>query len=546
MPVNYVRSLVFRNDHFEVRLLCWRPGHASSLHAHGRSSCAFRIVRGALTEIMLGGRDRKYPPGTVIEENDAGRVHQAMNCESDPLITLHVYSPPIPIDKPSERHGDEHVIVGGGLSGAAIAYHLLKNGDRSLRVSMIERGPNIGRGIAYGVESKIFLLNVPASRMSIDPELPSDFVEFAGSQADPHAFLPRAVYGAYVADRLAKMISQRPGKLRVYRDEAVGVRQFEGGGEVELRSGEVRRGRSVVIATGLSPRMMTVQPDPRVIDAWDECALGALPHDGRILVLGSGLSALDAIAWFEHLRFRGDVRIVSPRALFPLAHRERMGGHSAGYSAELIASLPTRLAGRFQWVLRQIAEAESSGQGFQSVADGLRPHIEHLYRTLSSKDRQRFIRHVRPYWEILRHRAPRESLARLDRWRSAGRLELTAGRMVRDERSGDRIVATIRRRDGTTFDDTVDRIVRCVGPALALEDSATPLTRSLIDNQLAVRDESGLGLATDRDGRFILPTGASSSFLFGLGAVRRASSWETTSVPDISIQARDVAKRCLG
>ncbi len=44
---NYVRSLVTRNDRWELRLLCWRPSQTTSMHSHGGSACAFRIVRGS-------------------------------------------------------------------------------------------------------------------------------------------------------------------------------------------------------------------------------------------------------------------------------------------------------------------------------------------------------------------------------------------------------------------------------------------------------------------------------------------------------------------
>ena len=190
---NYTRNLVAKTDRWELRLLCWRPGQSSSVHGHGRAACAFRILRGTATETVLGQRDRTFVPGNVVVETPANLVHQVSNRGSDPLLSLHAYSPPLPVDAPSPRGGREVVIVGGGFSGAAVAYHLLQRADRNLRVALIERGPWLGRGIAYGVDSATFRLNVPASKMSIDPEAPLDFVEWAGTQHDPHAFLSRHV-----------------------------------------------------------------------------------------------------------------------------------------------------------------------------------------------------------------------------------------------------------------------------------------------------------------------------------------------------------------
>lgn len=544
---NYARSLVHREgDAFEVRLMGWLPGQSSALHGHGKSACALRIVRGAATEIVLGERDRTYAPGQVVAVPSEQHVHQLMNASHDAMLSLHVYAPPIPIDAPASRKGDEVVVVGGGLSGVALAYHLLKNGPRELRVSLIERGPFVGRGIAYGVESSLFLLNVPASRMSLDPSVPDDFVKYAGAEADPHAFLPRSLYGAYVNDRLAKLVCERPGRLRIYRDEAVAVKRSGAGGSVELRSGRVLEGRSVVLATGLSPRLPEKSSlDPRVVDAWDECGLGSLPRYGRVLLLGSGLSALDVTAWLEHFAFRGTVRIVSPRGLLPLPHKEPYA-HAKGLSADELATMPKGLSERITWMRREVARREAAGEGFQAAFDGIRPHIETLYRTLSERDRSAFLRHVRPYWEVFRHRAPTASLDRVARWQAEGRLTRTAGRVVAEDRSGERIRVTIRERNGQLAHDEFDAIVRCIGPALKLADAATPLTASLLEEGLASVDGSGLGLATDGTGRLVEPSGESSSVVFALGAVRRASSWETTSVPDISKQAMAAAAEILG
>ena len=60
---SYVRALIFRNDRLELRLHCWRPGQSTSLHGHGASACAFKILRGTATETVLGDRDRRLGAG---------------------------------------------------------------------------------------------------------------------------------------------------------------------------------------------------------------------------------------------------------------------------------------------------------------------------------------------------------------------------------------------------------------------------------------------------------------------------------------------------
>jgi uncharacterized NAD(P)/FAD-binding protein YdhS len=522
---NYQRNLLHKTPRVELRLLCWRPGQSSTLHGHGDAACAFRVMRGAATEIVLGERDRVWPPGTVIQEKGQ-RVHQLMNLGSDSLLTLNAYSPPLPVDGPSSPRGHQVVIIGGGFSGMAVAYHLLRSGGPHVRINLVEKGSWLGRGIAYGVESGVFSLNVPASRMSIDPSEPDDFVRFAKAETTPNEFLSRSLYGDYVVSRVHTAIRKSKAKIRIWRDEAVAVTRSH----VHLRGGLALAADRIVLATGLVPRVLESQWDPRVVDAWDECALSTLPRRGRIALLGSGLSALDVIAFLEAQHFDGHVTLVSPRGLLPLPHAASHGPR--GLSDEIAMTAPRELRPLMRWVRAHVHQAMDAGRTWQAAMDELRPHVADLYRGLSGRDRARFVRHVRPYWDVLRHRAPGESLERVQRWVREGRLETIAGRLAIGSGLGTMIPVRIIRRDGSVTTTEFDAVVRCLGPALRFSESATPLLRSMLEEGLA-RDSNGLGLDTDTAGRLLDPNGNPSHRIFALGSLQRASNWETTGVPDI-------------
>jgi len=534
---NYVRALIYRDDRLELRLHCWRPGQSTSLHGHGASACAFKILRGTATETVLGDRDRVWAPGSVVVES-APRFHQVMNAGRDPLLTLHAYSPPLPIDAPSSRSGRQVVIVGGGFAGAAVAYHLLREMDGDGRVHLVEMGPWLGRGIAYGVESEVFRLNVPASRMSMDPETPDDFVKFSGSEAAPHAFLGRALYARYVTARLAACVKSSAAKLRLWRDEAVAITRDT----VVLRGGATLPAEAVVLATGIVPRVKHASYHPRVVDAWDECALATLPMQGRLLLLGSGLSALDVLAFLDAQGFAGEVTLVSPRGLLPLPHEPEFQGTTPLAAADAERA-PQAIRPLMRWVRQTIASAVAGGLPWQRAVDSLRPHVVRLYRALPQADRASFVRHVRPYWDVFRHRAPADALVRVDEWARTGRLRRVAGRVTIDGR-GDAaaVMVAIRERAGQARHERFDAVVRCVGPALDVAEASTPLLQSLIDGGLAALAASGLGIETTTDGRVVDARGEASHRIFGIGAVRRACDWETTSVPDIAKHAQQLAR----
>ena len=70
-------------------------------------------------------------------------------------------------------------IVGAGFSGTATAIQLLtRHGELPLRLVLINRHPNLARGVAYGTQSPSHLLNVPAGRMGLFPDREGDFLEF--------------------------------------------------------------------------------------------------------------------------------------------------------------------------------------------------------------------------------------------------------------------------------------------------------------------------------------------------------------------------------
>jgi uncharacterized NAD(P)/FAD-binding protein YdhS len=541
-PKNYVRSLVTKTERWEIRLLCWRPRQTSSLHGHGDAACAFRILRGSATESILGERDRTWAPGDVVEEASPSLVHQLGNLGPDPLLTLHAYSPPLPVDAPSKREGRNVVVVGGGLSGVAVAMHLLKRGGPDLRVTVLERGPLLGRGVAYGVDSEVFRLNVPAAKMSIDPDKPGDFVAWAGAEATPNAFLPRTRFGRYAVERFGDVIRESPAKLRVLRGEAIAVEEDA----VVLLDGTRLPAEAVVLATGLAPRISPshLTADPRIIDAWDECALAALPREGKLLILGSGLSALDVVALLEAHKFKGSATILSRRGLLPRPHLAPLSPASP-LRRELVDDAPRDLRALLKWGRAVVRETEQRGEPWQHGIDAMRPHVSKLWRNLPPRDRARFVRSVRPYWDVMRHRAPVDAHALLEAWQASGRLEVLAGSIASCESKPRALEVTLRRPGGKTESQRYQAIIRCIGPALERSEADMPLVHQLVDSGRAAADPAGLGIATDDEGRVLLPDGIASETLLAIGALRRASSWETTSVPDISVHAHALARRIL-
>jgi uncharacterized NAD(P)/FAD-binding protein YdhS len=75
----------------------------------------------------------------------------------------------------SEGSARRAIIVGGGASGVLLAYQLLRNPASNFCVTLIEKHPHLGRGLAYHTGNPDHLLSVRAANMSALPDQPDHF-----------------------------------------------------------------------------------------------------------------------------------------------------------------------------------------------------------------------------------------------------------------------------------------------------------------------------------------------------------------------------------
>jgi len=99
----YARNTVFENEHFELVVICWRPGQASAVHDHGDSFCLYLVVDGEFEERLYElGTDGEPKPTTSRRWGKGGitiasgpDIHQIANDSDQDLLTVHMYSPPL-------------------------------------------------------------------------------------------------------------------------------------------------------------------------------------------------------------------------------------------------------------------------------------------------------------------------------------------------------------------------------------------------------------------------------------------------------------------
>lgn len=441
-------------------------------------------------------------------------------------------------DLVSSRRNARAVIIGGGFSGALMAINLVRhNGPDAV---LIERDPRFGRGLAYSTAHAGHLLNVRAANMSALPDEPDHFVRWLACRghADGSAFVPRAVYGEYLAELLDLARRDAPGRLELVQDEAVGI---ERGSEVQvnLASGRAIRADIAILAQGNLPPLLPHGLDPVTIgdsyigDPWSPRLTRDLGADDEVLVIGTGLTMVDVALLLDAHGFRGRITALSRRGLLPRPHTEASVKH---------APLAERPRGEVTDLLRFV-RARAEIVGWHSAIDELRPHTQSMWLAADDAQRRRFLRHLRPWWDVHRHRLAPDVNDSIETLRRAGRLVIECGRTTRFSREGDGVKAEWLPRGSTKpRAKYFARVINCTGPQSNLLHTHDPLLLDLIAKGLAKPDRLGLGLAVDGEGR-LLDEASKHIGIYALGPMTRGMSWEITSVPDIRRQVWDMARR---
>lgn len=429
-------------------------------------------------------------------------------------------------------------IIGAGASGTLLAANIARLAQARVHVTLVEKRPAIGRGIAYAPIDPAHLLNTRVRNMSAFADDPDHFLHWLKDNAitaTPDCFVTRECYGTYLNHILAPALAD--GRVTRLQDDCLSVSPSDKGATLELESGGSLIASAAVLATG---HLLEASSASGLDSPWTT----PLPSDdrARIAFVGTGLTTVDWVASLLQRGHKGPLIALSRRGLLPQPH-------AASTPLRLsLADIPVGSSLLFltRWFRSLVRSHTARGGDWRDVVDGIRPHTQTLWRHLPQPSRRQFLRHLATVWDSHRHRMPPSTAALMARALETGQLTLVRGAFQTARRDEAGIALGYRPRGSQrSADIAVDLALDCRGIRRRPQDTATPYIRDLLHRGLARVDSLDLGLCFDPESRLCDAAGRPHRQILGIGPVTRAAFWEITAVPDIREQAARLAKTLL-
>jgi uncharacterized NAD(P)/FAD-binding protein YdhS len=446
---------------------------------------------------------------------------------------------PLTAGSATVQHQDIDIaIIGGGATGVMLAIQLLRQSLGRLNIALIDRGPDIGVGVAYATQCANHLLNIRAADMSALPDDPDHFVRWLSAEESQEsyagdAFVPRRTYGRYLRSLLSDAVRQSAGRLSVMIGEVTAASVDLSRVHLLVDGTKSMAPRAAILATGNHPPSDdhgAYRGNP-----WKLSAISELAPTASVLLIGTGLTMIDVIISLVEANHEGRIIALSRRGLLPRTHPiVKSAPPSCQTDILFTGSLSTRLR-RFRAMARR-------QEAWEGIIQALRPHNAALWHSLNHEQRRRFLRHLRPWWDVHRHRVAPNVGRTLDAAIASGQLQTIAGRVAAMDVADTLARVSIVRRGARDSEAHVfDRVIDCRGPRNDL-GSRSPLQAHLAKAGLLRTDRLELGLDVTMAGALETDVGLAATRLFALGPPTRGRYWEINAIPDIRRHAAEMAK----
>jgi uncharacterized NAD(P)/FAD-binding protein YdhS len=440
-------------------------------------------------------------------------------------------------------------IVGGGYTGTAFAIHLSRAAPSPLNILVTEPRKRVGGGLAHSTEDPNHRLNAPDDIHLLYPDDSLHFrswLEDTGRlRSDPEAWCAdgqlyprRGDFGAYLTAQFETHARHNPSAsiLTHIRQSAVSVERRDGWFRIGLGDGDsIEAGRCVIAvgpdSTAIPAALAGAKDlgDRLIADPLRPGALTGIQRDANLLILGTGLTAADAVATLVGQGHEGVITCLSRHGLRPQGQApppdvkpaplwDRMAVQPPPFVQR--HGLPGNVRRLMHIVRSEVRARIACGEPWHGAVDDIRDAADELWRALDLEEKRRFLRHVKPYYDSHRFRIPPQTQDILTSAERRGLLNFCAGRILRVEPVSHRLKVVMHLRgQWRTQRNFYDAIVCCLGFSRRVLDTINPFLQSCLRSAIARPSDMGRGLDVDQRCRVIAADGRPVPGLYALGAM---------------------------
>ena len=423
------------------------------------------------------------------------------------------------------------IIVGSGYAAAAAVIHLAHSGFSTSEILVIGPG-QLGAGQAYGCEADAFRLNVRADLQRLWPDQPDHFPQWAEAhihdpKAKTHAghFYRRADFARYVSAQISVVPDIK--SLRQISGKVIDARPIKEGWTVICDDGAHCHSARLVLATGNPepewPIETQLEDTPALVRTpWRGEWLTGIDPASRVCLVGSGLTAMDALYGLACQKHQGPVSLLSPHGILP---PEQVAWHP-GNPCEWPET--ARASHFFNFARQALKDGSWEEPDWQQRFSALREGISKAWQNLPVADRLKLQRRVGWLWSLARFRASPQTVVVARQMRATGQLTLIRSKLkdIAETPGGSWQVTLINEASLNT-----DVIINCTGVG------RDPLIHQLMGSGRLMPLGKSRSPSVSPDLRAIAPDGCPHSNLFCIGPATALALGDVVGAISIARQA---------
>ncbi|QJI20620.1 MULTISPECIES: FAD/NAD(P)-binding protein [unclassified Pseudomonas] len=447
-------------------------------------------------------------------------------------------------------------VIGGGASSVSFIYAILNGLERygchsNVSIFLVDKQSQCGRGLAYSEDCSTNILNTRAEFISPFPDQSGHFYnwllanrevwedDFPDIELCPQAFLPRPLFGLYLAHMIQFLVKKAVGlgcQLIPVHDEVVSMSFSHDGRVVVLTKGNLSFPSDHVVLSCGNARSLEYRHMASAEGFFSSpypikrtCRL--IQKQASVAIVGSRLSAIDAVIGLTANGHEGSITLHSRTGALPSVRGTQGRYKPTILTPETVKSCISRagvvrLEDVLRWTTQELAlegkpvamadwptmcsqrpaveflEAEIDAahhpRFWQSVLYSTNAVLDLIWPAMPDEDKKMFLGYS-SWWMAYRVSIPIENALKVKSLLESGQLSIIKGELEVIECNGRFILEVVNQSDKSYRD--YDAVVVATGTPRDVSKFDNPLVQNILQQGVGCVDPfGGVKVSTESGG----------------------------------------------